>query len=270
MDQYLTIGSQCYREVMYIPADDHPAALHLLSSNYAPTDAEISQTTTLIEEEERALAACKSGITNFRRVLEDLMGRRSILVKRIEQHRAAVPVARRLPAELWVRIFARVYTMTDDEYPLTLHTSGGALMGPAIALSQVCSCWRSILLGTPTLWTSVDVDFSSLLPSSQRALELYLRNFKQLPLHVTLQGGNNYYARIHKEDIKTLQDTMMPHIHRYGSLSCHHHLGKKFVIPGALTDDSRDRKAEWQAGFKDAPRLTSVVSSFLYPLHDLP
>ncbi|KAL0063517.1 hypothetical protein AAF712_009614 [Marasmius tenuissimus] len=275
MDQYLAIGSRCYREVMCISADDYPVELHLLSSNYAPTDAEASQTLTLIEEEERALAACISGIANFRWVLEDLIGRKSILKERIKQRRAAVSVTRRIPVELWVQIFARLYSMTEDEYPLTLHTSQGVWMAPAIALSQVCSRWRGILLSTPALWTSIDISLSSLPPSSQRLLELYLRNSKQHPLHVKLQGGN-YYARIHAEAVETLRDTIMTHIHRSESLSCHH-FGKQFVIPEgslsnliALTDNSRDRNAQWQAAFKDAPRLTSVTSSFLYPLHDLP
>ncbi|KAK1226758.1 hypothetical protein PQX77_010254 [Marasmius sp. AFHP31] len=261
---------------MSIQADQHAIESHLLSSNYAPTDGEISRTKMFIEDEEGALAACEGGIASFHQVLDDLKTRRMVLEGRIKQRRDAISIKRRIPVELWARIFAMVYSMKEDEYLLTLRTSRTVLpvMAPAVALSQVCSRWRGIMLSTPGLWASISISFSSILPSYQPLLELYLRNSKQCPLRIELAGGS-FFGSL-PNDVRALWDTIMSHIHRCESLACCH-LGRKFVIPRdslshikTLTDDETDLDSAWQDAVKEAHGLTSVASSFLYPLHHLP
>ncbi|KAL0063518.1 hypothetical protein AAF712_009615 [Marasmius tenuissimus] len=261
---------------MNISADQHPIESHFLSSNYVPTNAEISRTKMFIQEEEAALAACERGIASFHQVLEDLETRRMVLEERIKQRRDTVSVRRRIPVELWEQIFAMVYSMKEDEYLLTLRSSRGVLpvMAPAVALSQVCSRWRGIVLSTPGLWASISISFSSILPSFQPILELYLRNSKQHPLRIELAGGS-FFGSI-PYDVRVLWDTIMSHIPRCESLACCH-LGRRFVMPRdslsnitTLIDDETDDCSAWQDALKDAHRLTSVTSWFLYPLHHLP
>ncbi|KAJ8094947.1 hypothetical protein PM082_010163 [Marasmius tenuissimus] len=87
---------------------------------------------------------------------------------------------------------------------------------------------------------------------------------------------NNYFYSSIPRGVQQLWETLLSHMHRCESLYCFE-LGGEFAIPidfllnlTTLIDDSRNPIAERQIAYKNASRLTSVTTSFLYPLHDLP
>ncbi|KAK1217652.1 hypothetical protein PQX77_019700 [Marasmius sp. AFHP31] len=280
IDQPLAIVTQCYREAINIPADNHPIAPQLLHSNYIPTDNEIYQTRMFMLEEERALATCETGIANLYRVLDELKRRKRALKKRINHRRAAVSVKRRIPVELWEQIFTLV--STTDGHSLQLEVARRASTAPGIFLSHVCSHWRNIMLSTPAIWASIEIHFASdqvfpsLLPhpSLQHLLELYLCNSRQHPLRIELSC--DYFQFSIPESAQELYGTLIPHMQRCESLYCSR-LGGEFAIPNdslpnliTLIDNWMQPIAERQVAYKNASRLTSITTSFLYPLHDLP
>ncbi|KAJ7439338.1 hypothetical protein FB451DRAFT_1302193 [Mycena latifolia] len=62
-----------------------------------------------------------------------------------------------------------------------------------LLLSSICSAWRTIALSTPSLWTSLRMQFESAPPHSRRArdrasvCETWLSRSRDLPLHLSLR-----------------------------------------------------------------------------------
>ncbi|KAG8698416.1 hypothetical protein FRC11_014442, partial [Ceratobasidium sp. 423] len=91
--------------------------------------------------------------------------------KKLRQARAAISVTRNvssliapissLPGEIMLRIFRLVFGA--ESYTFAAEVDVGRLPRQSLAISQVCSRWRQISLGSQHLWSQVDLSSSSQL-----------------------------------------------------------------------------------------------------------
>ncbi|KAI3610540.1 hypothetical protein WG66_006850 [Moniliophthora roreri] len=79
--------------------------IYTLRSDYVPSDSEIAQIRTSIEEDEDTLKRCQAEINRLREVVETLKEKIRI-EKRIQQQRASIHPIRRVPMELLEIIFS--------------------------------------------------------------------------------------------------------------------------------------------------------------------
>ncbi|KAJ7142910.1 hypothetical protein C8R44DRAFT_974394 [Mycena epipterygia] len=88
------------------------------------------------------------------------------------------PIIHRLPSELLVEIFALCWSAftplfdeCEDDSSSSLEVEMPRLAHePLLAVSQVCSRWHAITMGTPALWTSIELD--SVLWSTPKSTEM--------------------------------------------------------------------------------------------------
>ncbi|KAL0066706.1 hypothetical protein AAF712_006311 [Marasmius tenuissimus] len=258
-----------------------PIESRLLKSDYVPTDLEISQTRLLLEEEELALAAQEQVLAGFCQVSDDHTIRRVKTIDRIAQLCSILSVQRKLPAELWDKIFA-LASLPDGQYSLTLRffdqESSMPLSFPSLTISQVCSWWKHIAFNTPALWASISIEFASLPGSGYHILEIYLRNSKHHPLHLHLHLEGFYNNYVSPRAIRATWDAVTSSLPRCSSLSFKNLDDDLEIPPNSLQSltvfdhATRDKRslAKWKIALEDTPILTTVAMSFLYPLDSLP
>ncbi|KAL0066689.1 hypothetical protein AAF712_006292 [Marasmius tenuissimus] len=145
----------------------------LLSSDYVPSDSEISQLKALLLKEELELAR-----------YQDRM------VANFQKCRSAISVQRRVPAEIWEIIFRRAF---HDYSFIVKHSSFYTpvlvFQTPALVFSQVCARWRAVAIGCSRLWSSIDIHLNAFTPNMTSALQTYLKRSAPQPLSLCIFPG---------------------------------------------------------------------------------
>jgi F-box-like len=120
-----------------------------LYTNYIALGPEIKQIHQIIAKPLDDILQLNEKIVHFQAIIDDLSRERDKLSKFVEDHRALLSGARRLPHELVQQIFFdclptdRNSVMSSDEAP--------------VLLGRICKLWRQISLSTPQLWSSLHV-----------------------------------------------------------------------------------------------------------------
>lgn len=140
--------------------DDEIAATSSLS---ASLQTEITEMEAKMDEKRSMLALLNKALVasheNREKVLRDIMTLSNVL-----------PVARRLPDEILVRLFTDAVEMEEDERRReALEWRSYSLGRAPLTISGVCRRWRNIAIGTPSLWRFVNLvsgsdESSSVLP----------------------------------------------------------------------------------------------------------
>ncbi|KAG8718879.1 hypothetical protein FRC08_004167 [Ceratobasidium sp. 394] len=99
----------------------------------------------------------------------------------------------RLPLELLTSMFITLVRASHSAPHIRNMTYGTT--DYSILLASVCTCWRRIALGTPSLWTYVDLTRNRNLPKSCNYAELYFRRSVPLQLYVHLGRFSTQYNR---------------------------------------------------------------------------
>jgi hypothetical protein len=126
-----------------------------LDTNYVPTTEELEKLKVFIAEQQGAIDVIDAEIA-------ELMRRRATRIQCAGKHRALASLVRRLPDDILLAIFFQSLAL---EEPWTLPRL-------PVVISRVCRRWRALALGTPLLWTAIDV----LLP--WEALEVRYRTVR--------------------------------------------------------------------------------------------
>ncbi|KAK1228923.1 hypothetical protein PQX77_008016 [Marasmius sp. AFHP31] len=87
----------------------------------------------------------------------------------VQKYGSAKSMRRMVPAEIWDTIFC--YAIYD--YSLTLRNR--TLNSLALKFSQVCAPWRAVVIGSPSLWSSISIDLSSFSSKMTVTLQMYLK-----------------------------------------------------------------------------------------------
>jgi hypothetical protein len=140
--------------------DDEIAATSSLSTSL---QAEIIEMEAKMDEKRSMLALLNKALIasheNREKILRDIMTLSNVL-----------PVARRLPDEILVRLFMDAVEMEEDERRREALEWRSYSLGKApLTISGVCRRWRNIAIGTPALWRFVNLvsgsdESSSVLP----------------------------------------------------------------------------------------------------------
>ncbi|KAJ7020058.1 hypothetical protein C8F04DRAFT_974808, partial [Mycena alexandri] len=105
-------------------------------------------------------------IRTLKNALESLLSEREIFERHVAQCSSVLAPVRSLPSEILVEIFT--YSLTTNESferwvePPRSSTPEHLIRlakSALLILSRVCCSWHSIIMGTPSLWTSVEVNF---------------------------------------------------------------------------------------------------------------
>ncbi|KAL0563765.1 hypothetical protein V5O48_018299 [Marasmius crinis-equi] len=190
---------------------------------------------------------------------------------------SALSAQRRVPIEIWEIIFSNAchpYSFLidyvrddsddDDEY---------IVEAPALVLSHVCSRWRKIMKGTPSLWSSISVTFVDSFSKMSKAINTYLTNAADYPLNMRLlrRLGDYYYFLQESPDVAAWE-TLSRHFCRCRTLTLAVPNLSGFVEIGYLsfphlksiyeeTDPGPQKQFRWFWGAveHEAPLLTRVV-----------
>jgi len=133
-------------------------------------------------------------LTNREMVLEDRAG----LVTLIGHYLVAVAPHKRLPTELWQRIFQYVCLGYDQAAP--------RVANPPILLCRICSSWKYIAENMPELWKSLHFYMEKEYNPSQKlqAARTFFSRAGNLPLSLTLSDTNSNSA------IDFVQEVIVP------------------------------------------------------------
>ncbi|KAG7086093.1 hypothetical protein E1B28_003608 [Marasmius oreades] len=102
----------------------------------------------------------------------------------------AVSARCKLPVEIWKTVF--VFACSQEKgYSLTIEKFGAltTLVKIPITLSHVCSRWRTIVIGSPRLWSSISITFNWTPLPAESLLDTFLTNSADHPLDIRVIIG---------------------------------------------------------------------------------
>ncbi|KAJ7152116.1 hypothetical protein C8R46DRAFT_1228976 [Mycena filopes] len=146
----------------------------LLRSNAVPPDPSYFQ--AVVASAHWEIARYKIDIRTLKHALDNLLSERDTFDLHVARCSSVLAPVRSLPSEILLRIFASFGGPDDSSDPWNEppqrktpeHLQRLAKYELRI-LSGVCCAWRTIIMGTPSLWTSVEVNFYEwFLPSIAR------------------------------------------------------------------------------------------------------
>ncbi|KAK7031033.1 hypothetical protein VNI00_013823 [Paramarasmius palmivorus] len=158
---------------------------HVLQSNYAPSQEELKEIEALISEPEKQVQLLNEKISQ-------LQAERNRLQKFIDNHRALLSPARRLPRDIIAEVF--LHCLPVDQLP-TCDASEAPLV-----LTTVCRSWREIAITTPRLWRAIHFilpphyeytindKVRELFHLRKEGLQLWLSRTGSVPLTISCYG----------------------------------------------------------------------------------
>ncbi|KAL0569955.1 hypothetical protein V5O48_012004 [Marasmius crinis-equi] len=155
-----------------------PIPQNVLDSNHIPSDTDIAQSRTILEQEEEQIRTYDGEIARLQSILDSLKLRRKEVQDRIEKRRGVLSILRRFPTEILSELFS--YCVDGN----SLYISRWCAFSGALNVSQVCSRWRKIMIGLPKLWSVIAIDFYKLQRDVKPIMQLCLDRSGNHPLKV--------------------------------------------------------------------------------------
>ncbi|KAJ7585139.1 hypothetical protein C8J56DRAFT_1053533 [Mycena floridula] len=141
----LSLCSHCDDVLLSLP---DRTTLHsssrLLNATYSPNDDEHRKALSCIFEADRDVGELDTVIARLTRVLERVKSQRDLRVRDKDMFRALVNPIRRIPNEIWRKIFPSALQGTEADF----------------GLLQVCRHWRAFLLSSPQIFDRVQLDLT--------------------------------------------------------------------------------------------------------------
>ncbi|KAG7085968.1 hypothetical protein E1B28_003493 [Marasmius oreades] len=263
----------CERCQHHIDTQFHPIDPILLHSSHVPSQEQVTKTSDLLEQESQLLHQYESTIRHQRHTLERLEVAKSRLEAIILKRRSTISIHRRVPVEVWRTIF--LLACSKDGYFLTIDPPNRQARHRT-ALLQVCSRWRSIVIGCPEIWSAINVNLLGeryISMGDRMLVETFLANGAASPLtlHVTVRSAQHWaknslatwelltrhfprceWLSLKLDDYTILSRYQGPHF-TFHSLS-------SFYFDAALIPSSHPM--DWDSPFwralRHAPKLTKV------------
>ena len=166
-----------------------------------------------LSEAETDLTYLNEQIIATRAVLDKLMGQHRELTAEITEYRISLAPHKKLPPEILGRIFQ--YCIADMTLVPPLRHED---LGNLLHLCHICSYWRRVALGTPTLWNRISVQIGFGLYSSDIldvATTLLSRSGVSTPLSIRLAVFPRHDF-VPKDPVQVL---INPYINRYQEIT---------------------------------------------------
>ncbi|KAJ7681834.1 hypothetical protein DFH06DRAFT_1159445 [Mycena polygramma] len=164
----------------------NPESKHhkLLNSNQPPEDSETSSIKAVISQTVVTLTRVDDEISRLRERLGQLETERYQLEHCVLQHRAILSPLRRLPAEVLGEIFSWTLPVACERYSIA--------QSPWV-LTHASQHWRDVAIGTPALWSLVDISYKQAydprLLCPLPMLETQISRANTLKIHFTGDEG---------------------------------------------------------------------------------
>ncbi|KAK0221280.1 hypothetical protein IW262DRAFT_1493152 [Armillaria fumosa] len=142
-----------------------PRVLHLLQCNEAPTDAELSKFQETVKTAPGRLAELDAKIADARKNLGALTLERISIEADIGDAKALSSPVRRLPPDIVRAICLDIIPSPFEIMSASDSHSSLNRTKPPWTLSQVCRSWRSIIVTSPELWSSMSLVLSNSVSS---------------------------------------------------------------------------------------------------------
>ncbi|KAJ7231042.1 hypothetical protein B0H12DRAFT_1029654, partial [Mycena haematopus] len=129
----------------------------LLTTNEPPEDSELTFIRSVISKTTTRLASLKDEIYKVKEKLKHLEAERASLFSHHAQHKGILSPLRRMPPELLTEIFSSTLPSSKEAW------SGRRkhyMDHSSWVLSHVSSRWRTISLSTPSMWSSITINYS--------------------------------------------------------------------------------------------------------------
>ncbi|KAJ7773926.1 hypothetical protein B0H16DRAFT_114793 [Mycena metata] len=148
------------------------------------------QIASLLSSLSDQLSKCDEEVAKLERKITEINAHRAVLLGQYHDCQTLLAPARRLPPE----ILGEIFTLTSDSASTSASANGNSNYAASLerianssilALSQVCARWHDIALGTPALWSKVELD-AVLWQSPETAKNAMLL------LQVFLSRGGNF------------------------------------------------------------------------------
>ncbi|KAG8709516.1 hypothetical protein FRC08_018300 [Ceratobasidium sp. 394] len=207
----------------YLAASD--GIIEALSSSKGPSSVRYSL--------EQTLAGIDLELSSLQSEEEKLKQTRTALANERNKSRVLSPV-HRLPREVLVMIFVIATSRyTKDDHTTRCHR---ARFSPTI-LASVSSSWRQIALGTPCLWSYIDLIVGNLSrPSHRKQVELWVERSCTALLYVDISEYNYRSDRDTSPSSGTthLLELLAPLMHRVLALDMGAELGERDLLSPVL------------------------------------
>ncbi|KAK7031032.1 hypothetical protein VNI00_013822 [Paramarasmius palmivorus] len=187
----------------------------VLRTNYAPSAEELGAIRKLVLSPEEQVQLLNEKIFQ-------LEAERDKLQSFINDHRALLSPARRLPRDIIAEIF--LHCLPTDQLP----TCDASKM--PLVLTTVCRSWREIAVTTPRLWRAIhfvipalvgytiEDDFRTLFHLRKEGLQLWLERAKSVPLIVSCyMQFNSKKPREVGNELQTMYTEYMKVLSRYST-----------------------------------------------------
>ncbi|KAF9263963.1 hypothetical protein L218DRAFT_958798 [Marasmius fiardii PR-910] len=169
-----------------------------LHSDYVPSDIEISKLKDALKEAEQEIERYEEDLAVLRQTLDRIEKAKSAVEITSMKRRAALSAQRRIPAEIWEKIFS-ILCLSLHKHSIDIaqrydlaQSESLLLQTPAILISQVCSHWNAITKGTPSIWASIRANIDNPPSNAIIPLQLYLLRSQGYPLDLQIEGGLRY------------------------------------------------------------------------------
>ncbi|KAJ7202382.1 hypothetical protein GGX14DRAFT_699220 [Mycena pura] len=180
---------------------------HSILADPTRYESEIASSTT-------ALMHYDSEIQRLEGSIRTLKADRQRLQKYIDGCRAASAPVRLLAPEILCEIFGYIANPTPSTYISSPEALGTLAKQDLLQLSQVCTLWHDLIMGTPALWSDIDIMGIYWSGEHLKVLKACLERGKDCLLTMTLN-----FLDIHSEHLQPLMELLVHHCHRWLHLS---------------------------------------------------
>ncbi|KAF5366016.1 hypothetical protein D9758_006713 [Tetrapyrgos nigripes] len=148
-------------------------------------------------------------VDQLKATLSFLKEEEKVLERLLNDHKSLLSPIRHVPAEIWMRVF--ICCLPDIEYmSWTAHF-------PPFILSRVCSSWRNVVLSTPQLWTSLEIQILP-RPKWRSKFHMFLSRSGGLPLSLAIQWYPSKFYRGNDQFAQYIPDLVASSSQRWRSL----------------------------------------------------
>jgi len=175
-----------------------PAESELFRSMREPSSIEVTSILQSFQMAKDAILIHDDKISRLEQILNTLQLQRDILQDYARQQESLLAPIRKLPVEILTQIFSLYHL--DSGYGLEIRQGvqkGESVKSPILALSHVCSHWRTVSISRPLLWSSISIDFERLeddgVERLQSLIGLYLDRSRRALLNIRMSSFYMYF-----------------------------------------------------------------------------
>ncbi|KAL0565134.1 hypothetical protein V5O48_016899, partial [Marasmius crinis-equi] len=167
----VTLCLQCNHT--FLPHVTHPPITKAESRSQPLLPEELERLQNQIIDELFELERWDKEIFRLRGLLDDMQIHRDALSQQLFERRGLLSASRRLPDELWLKIFTLSVGCKGSKLGVS-EDQWNQVTAESLWLSHVCSRWRGIIMSSQSMWSSVFVNLYALERDVVSILKLYL------------------------------------------------------------------------------------------------